>query len=115
MRGAEGCCCWRARQTTIVLGTLSNATRVFKNGVSQEIRKIESQGSRFWRFGLTIGGDVDFSQVMPLASGSRTKKMRLGASVMSSLKDVSMEDLTYPRAILHMIHSQPTRKVAGDG
>jgi len=51
------------RQTTIVLGTLSNATRVFKNGISQEIRQIESKG------------DVDFSQVMPLASGSRTKKM----------------------------------------
>mmetsp|Transcript_70638 Transcript_70638/g.111783 ORF Transcript_70638/g.111783 Transcript_70638/m.111783 type:complete len:304 (+) Transcript_70638:121-1032(+) len=51
------------RQTTIVLGTLSNATRVFKNGVSQEIRQIESKG------------DVDFSEVMPLASGSRTKKM----------------------------------------
>lgn len=51
------------RQTTIVLGTLSNATRVFKNGVSQEIRQIENKG------------DVDFSEVMPLASGSRTKKM----------------------------------------
>jgi len=51
------------RSTTIVLGTLSNATRVFKNGVSKKIREIESQG------------DVDFSQVMPLASGSRTKKM----------------------------------------
>ncbi|CAE7198440.1 unnamed protein product [Symbiodinium natans] len=51
------------RSTTIVLGTLSNATRVFKNGVSLKIREIESQG------------EVDFSQVMPLASGSRTKKM----------------------------------------
>ncbi|CAK9021420.1 unnamed protein product [Durusdinium trenchii] len=51
------------RQTTIVLGTLSNATRVFKNGVAEEIRRIERQG------------DVDFSQVMPLASGGRTKKM----------------------------------------
>ncbi|CAK9021493.1 unnamed protein product [Durusdinium trenchii] len=51
------------RQTTIVLGTLSNATRVFKNGVAEEIRQIERQG------------DVDFSQVMPLASGGRTKKM----------------------------------------
>mmetsp|Transcript_4912 Transcript_4912/g.11641 ORF Transcript_4912/g.11641 Transcript_4912/m.11641 type:complete len:334 (+) Transcript_4912:80-1081(+) len=51
------------RSTTIVLGTLSNATRVFKNGVSKKIREIESQG------------DVDFSQVMPLASGSRAKKM----------------------------------------
>ncbi|CAE7655219.1 unnamed protein product [Symbiodinium necroappetens] len=51
------------RSTTIVLGTLSNATRVFKNGVSKKIREIEGQG------------DVDFSQVMPLASGSRTKKM----------------------------------------
>ena len=35
----------RARQTTIVLGTLSNATRVFKNGVSQEIRQIENKGA----------------------------------------------------------------------
>lgn len=33
-----------ARQTTIVLGTLSNATRVFKNGVAEEIRRIERQG-----------------------------------------------------------------------
>ena len=33
------------RQTTIVLGTLSNATRVFKNGISQEIRQIESKGA----------------------------------------------------------------------
>ncbi|CAE7316749.1 unnamed protein product, partial [Symbiodinium pilosum] len=49
--------------TTIVLGTLSNATRVFKNGVSLKIREIENQG------------DVDFSQVAPLASGARTKKM----------------------------------------
>eukprot|EP00437_Effrenium_voratum_P016441 CAMPEP_0181451092 /NCGR_PEP_ID=MMETSP1110-20121109/28511_1 /TAXON_ID=174948 /ORGANISM="Symbiodinium sp., Strain CCMP421" /LENGTH=331 /DNA_ID=CAMNT_0023575329 /DNA_START=42 /DNA_END=1037 /DNA_ORIENTATION=+ len=51
------------RQTTIVLGSLSNATRVFKNEVAQQIRDIEGKG------------DVDFSQVMPLASGQRTKKM----------------------------------------
>ena len=36
------------------------------------------QGVTSW----TPGGDVDFSQVMPLASGSRTKKMPLGDSVM---------------------------------
>merc|ERR1711937_764327 len=51
------------RSTTIVLGTLSNATRVFKNEVSLQIREIEAQG------------DVDFSQVQPLASGQRTKTM----------------------------------------
>jgi hypothetical protein len=29
---------------------------------------------------MPVGGDVDFSEVMPLASGSRTKKMQLGVS-----------------------------------
>ncbi|CAJ1424058.1 unnamed protein product [Effrenium voratum] len=64
--GAQRMPCLLSRQTTIVLGSLSNATRVFKNEVAQQIRDIEGKG------------DVDFSQVMPLASGQRTKKMPLG-------------------------------------
>jgi len=51
------------RSTSIVLGTLSNATRVFKNPISEAIRDIEAEG------------DVDFSKVQPLAAGTRTKKM----------------------------------------
>jgi len=51
------------RSTTIVLGTLSNATRVYKNEVAEKIRDIEAEG------------DVDFSKVQPLASGQRTKEM----------------------------------------
>jgi len=46
-----------ARQTTIVLGTLSNATRVFKNGISKEIRQIESKGAIFfWGQAANIAG-----------------------------------------------------------
>jgi len=51
------------RSTTIVLGALSNATRVFKNDVALRIREIEGEG------------DVDFSKVAPLASGQRTRAM----------------------------------------
>jgi len=51
------------RSTTIVLGSLSNATRVFKNSISLKIREIEAEG------------DVDFSKVAPLAAGARTKRM----------------------------------------
>jgi nitronate monooxygenase len=51
------------RSTTIVLGTLSNATRVFKNDITMKIRDIEGEGT------------VDFSTIAPLASGQRTKKM----------------------------------------
>merc|ERR1712187_173888 len=51
------------RSTTIVLGTLSNATRVFKNEVTTQIQDIEAEG------------DVDFSKIQPLATGARTKKM----------------------------------------
>jgi len=51
------------RSTTIVLGSLSNATRVFKNDVTQRIREIEKEAS------------VDFSKIQPLAAGTRTKKM----------------------------------------
>ena len=51
------------RSTTVVLGKLSNATRVFKNTVSTKMREIED------------AGEVDFSQLAPYASGVRTKKM----------------------------------------
>eukprot|EP00928_Gymnodinium_smaydae_P089580 TRINITY_DN73522_c0_g1_i1.p2 TRINITY_DN73522_c0_g1~~TRINITY_DN73522_c0_g1_i1.p2 ORF type:complete len:335 (+),score=91.88 TRINITY_DN73522_c0_g1_i1:63-1067(+) len=51
------------RSTTIVLGTLNNATRVFKNDVTLKIREIEGEPS------------VDFSKIQPLATGERTKQM----------------------------------------
>merc|ERR1712232_201269 len=51
------------RSTTIVLGTLSNATRVFKNDVTIKIRELEDEGT------------VDFSKIAPFASGQRTKHM----------------------------------------
>lgn len=53
------------RSTTIVLGTLNNATRVFKNDVAEEMRRIERDNPE----------GVDFSQMAPLAAGTRTKKM----------------------------------------
>jgi len=53
------------RSTTVVLGPLHNATRVFKNDVSMTINKLESE----------MGGGLDFSKVAPLASGQRTKAM----------------------------------------
>lgn len=49
--------------TTIVLGSLSNATRVFKNDVSLKIRELEEES------------DGDFSIIAPYAAGTRTKKM----------------------------------------
>lgn len=49
--------------TTIVLGSLSNATRVFKNDVSLKIIDVEKES------------DGDFSKIAPLAAGTRTKKM----------------------------------------
>mmetsp|Transcript_55025 Transcript_55025/g.128715 ORF Transcript_55025/g.128715 Transcript_55025/m.128715 type:complete len:336 (-) Transcript_55025:142-1149(-) len=52
------------RSTTIVLGSLSNATRVFKNDVSTTIRKLE-----------VAPGGADFSKIQPFASGHRTKRM----------------------------------------
>jgi len=51
--------------TTIVLGSLSNATRVFKNDVSLNMNQMEKD----------MGGDIDFSKLAPLAAGTRTKKM----------------------------------------
>merc|ERR1712100_599592 len=51
--------------TTIVLGSLSNATRVFKNDVSLNMNELEKE----------MGGDVDFSKLAPMAAGTRTKKM----------------------------------------
>lgn len=48
--------------TTIVLGSLNNATRVFKNDVTSQILELEKSGA------------VDFSQIAPLAAGVRTKK-----------------------------------------
>jgi len=51
--------------TTIVLSSLSNSTRVFKNDVSLRINEIEKES----------GGDIDFSTIAPLAAGTRTKSM----------------------------------------
>jgi nitronate monooxygenase len=51
--------------TTIVLGSLSNATRVFKNDVSLQIVELEKE----------MGGGVDFSKLAPYAAGTRTAKM----------------------------------------
>lgn len=57
------------RNTTIVLSKLSNATRVFKNKVSDQIRELE-----FDEIENQKRGGLDFSIVAPLASGVRTKK-----------------------------------------
>lgn len=51
--------------TTVVLSSLSNSTRVFKNSISLRMNELEKE----------MGGDVDFSQFAPLAAGTRTKKM----------------------------------------
>jgi len=53
------------RSTTVVLGSLNNATRVFKNDVTRRMNELERQ----------MAGAVDFSQLAPLASGARTKTM----------------------------------------
>eukprot|EP00005_Dracoamoeba_jomungandri_P006281 CAMPEP_0174262440 /NCGR_PEP_ID=MMETSP0439-20130205/12975_1 /TAXON_ID=0 /ORGANISM="Stereomyxa ramosa, Strain Chinc5" /LENGTH=336 /DNA_ID=CAMNT_0015347147 /DNA_START=15 /DNA_END=1025 /DNA_ORIENTATION=+ len=52
------------RSTTVVLGTLNNATRVFLNDVSKKINELTSQGD-----------GVDFSMIAPYATGKRTKRM----------------------------------------
>jgi len=52
------------RSTCVVLSTLSNATRVLKNDVTNAILEIED----------TADG-VDFSQIQPYANGQRTKHM----------------------------------------
>jgi len=51
------------RCTTVVLGSLSNATRVLRNDISEAILEIEA---------LDEG---DFAPLAPLASGERTKAM----------------------------------------
>lgn len=53
------------RSTTVVLSTLNNGTRVFKNDVSLEMNRLEQE----------MGDGVDFSRMAPLANGERTKKM----------------------------------------
>lgn len=54
------------RSTTIVLGSLNNATRVFKNKVTTEMNRLEKD---------MADEGVDFSKLAPFASGQRTKKM----------------------------------------
>jgi len=51
--------------TTIVLSSLSNSTRVFKNDVTNKMNELEKE----------MGGDIDFSVLAPLAAGTRTKTM----------------------------------------
>jgi len=51
--------------TTIVLSSLSNATRVFKNDVSLEMNRLEKE----------MSDGVDISKLMPFMDGKRTKKM----------------------------------------
>lgn len=56
------------RCTIIVLGKLSNATRVFDNRVGRQIREVEFSRE-------TTEQGINFSQVKDLASGQRTKQM----------------------------------------
>merc|ERR1719469_96006 len=51
--------------TTVVLSSLSNSTRVFKNKVSKEIIRMEDE----------MKGRPDFKPFAPLASGARAKEM----------------------------------------
>lgn len=53
------------RCTTVVLSGLSNATRVFRNDVSEKMNQLERE----------MGKEVDFSKMAPYASGQRAKKM----------------------------------------
>lgn len=53
------------RSTTVVLGGLSNATRVFKNDVTMAMNSLEKE----------MGEGIDFSKMAPYANGVRTKKM----------------------------------------
>ena len=53
--------------TTLVLGSLSNSTRVLKNAVSEKILEIEAAGMK--------GDGVNFEDLRPYASGARTKNM----------------------------------------
>eukprot|EP00658_Telonema_sp_P-2_P016493 TRINITY_DN16407_c0_g1_i3.p1 TRINITY_DN16407_c0_g1~~TRINITY_DN16407_c0_g1_i3.p1 ORF type:complete len:338 (+),score=77.77 TRINITY_DN16407_c0_g1_i3:224-1237(+) len=54
------------RQTCVVLGSLSNATRVLKNEVTQKMLEIEAEG---------VDTGVNFSDLKPYADGMRTRKM----------------------------------------
>ncbi len=56
------------RDTTVVLDTLYNATRVFKNSVAEKIKDIERDPDF----------DGDFRKIAPLASGKRSKRMWRG-------------------------------------
>merc|ERR1712115_474998 len=53
------------RSTTVVLSTLNNSTRVFKNDVSLKMNELEKE----------MAGGVDFSKMAPYATGERTRKM----------------------------------------
>lgn len=53
------------RSTTVVLGALQNATRVFRNEVSTTMNQITANS----------GEEISFSELAPYASGQRTKKM----------------------------------------
>eukprot|EP00940_MAST-03C_sp_MAST-3C-sp2_P002196 g2196.t1 len=53
------------RSTVVVLGELQNATRVFRNDVSETINAITSDS----------GDSISFDQLAPYASGVRTKRM----------------------------------------
>ncbi|CAK0789643.1 unnamed protein product [Prorocentrum cordatum] len=53
------------RSTTVVLRSLNNATRVFRNDVSLTMNRLDEE----------MQGNVDFSKIAPYASGVRTKKM----------------------------------------
>lgn len=55
------------RSTCVVLGTLNNSTRVFRNQVSEEILGIESNASE--------ANPLSFEELAPLASGKRAKAM----------------------------------------
>lgn len=53
------------RSTTVVLGKLNNATRVFKNDVALKINETVAG----------MGEQLDFKPIAPLAAGTRTKAM----------------------------------------
>merc|ERR1712137_1320849 len=53
------------RNTTVVMGSLSNATRVFKNDVTLKMKSIENEAK----------DGINFSQLRPYAEGKRTQAM----------------------------------------
>jgi NAD(P)H-dependent flavin oxidoreductase YrpB (nitropropane dioxygenase family) len=80
------------RSTTVVMSSLNNATRVFKNKVSLEMNKIEK----------TTPGD--FESIGKLASGLRTKAMwKENGDVQSSMWSAGQS--------AGLIHDVPTCKV----